>query len=218
MYSRISDSGAFKKKIDLALLTLEDLLIHGESATIKSGLSRLNSRESVCSQGDQESAVSSSSRRVRGKLPKFKKFNGHPQDWQEFWDSYQSVIHDNEELSGVDKFSYLKYYLEEPAKKVIAGFSLTAKHYKEVVKLLEQRYAKPTTIKNAHITDLLYAQAVFSEINVTKLRELYDKIETHYRGVESAWYKGGILFKHRGLSTLDKNFRCRKVKLGTWNK
>ena len=32
----VSDSGAFKEKIDLALLTLEVLLIHGESATIKS--------------------------------------------------------------------------------------------------------------------------------------------------------------------------------------
>ena len=68
----------------------------------------------------------------------------------------------------------MKYYLEEPAKKVIAGFSLTAKHYKEAVKLLEQRYAKPTTIKNAH---------------VTKLRELYDKIETHYRGLKALGIK-----------------------------
>ena len=142
-----------------------------------------------------------------------KKFTGRPQDWQEFWDSYQSAIHDNEELSDV-----LKYYLEEPAKKVIAGFSLTAKHYKEAVKLLEQRYVKTTIMKNAHITDLLYAQAVFSEKNVTKLKELYDKIETHYRGVESPWCKGGVLFKHRGLSTHDKNSRCRKVKHGTWNK
>eukprot|EP00112_Aurelia_sp_Birch-Aquarium-sp1_P018768 Seg453.10 transcript_id=Seg453.10/GoldUCD/mRNA.D3Y31 product="hypothetical protein" protein_id=Seg453.10/GoldUCD/D3Y31 len=54
-------------------------------------------------------------RRVDAKLPKseLKKFTGRPQDWQEFWDSFKSTIHKNEELSDVDKFTYLKYYLEE---------------------------------------------------------------------------------------------------------
>ena len=93
-----SESVAFKENIDLALLTLEDRLSHGESATIRSGISRQNSRESVYSHGSQESASPSTSRRVRAKLPKLelKKFTGHPQDWQEFWDSYQSAIHDND--------------------------------------------------------------------------------------------------------------------------
>ena len=186
----VSDAGVFKEQIDQALLKLEEHFTQGESRGLSS-FSRQFSKDSICSQDSQVSATSSATHRVRAKLPKLelKKFTGRPQDWQEFWDSYQSAIHDNEELSDVDKFSYLKYYLEEPAKKVIAGFSLTAKNYKEALNLLEQRYAKPTTIKNAHINDLLYAQAVLNERNVSKMRELYDKIETHYRGLNALGIK-----------------------------
>ena len=43
---------------------------------------------------------------VRAKLPKLevKKFNGKLSEWQEFWDSFDSAIHQNNGLSNVDKF------------------------------------------------------------------------------------------------------------------
>ena len=41
---------------------------------------------------------------VKAKLPKLevKKFGGKIQEWQEFWDSFQSSINENESLSAVD--------------------------------------------------------------------------------------------------------------------
>ena len=47
--------------------------------------------------------------RPRIKLPKLtlKKFNGDITNWTTFWDSYESTIHLNPELSAVDKFNYL---------------------------------------------------------------------------------------------------------------
>jgi len=95
-----------------------------------------------------------------------KKFSGHLVDWPEFWDGFKTAVHENEELSNVDKFSYLRHYLEEPAKKVISGFSLTEKNY--ALKLLEQ-FVKPTIIKRAHINELLNAPPVFNERNVGRL-------------------------------------------------
>ena len=92
---------------------------------------------------------------------------------------------DNEEISEVDKFSYLRNYLEEPAKKVISGFSLTEANYRKALELLQNRFAKPTVIKRAHINELINAQPVFSEKNIGRLRELNDLIETHYRALEA---------------------------------
>jgi hypothetical protein len=64
---------------------------------------------------------------VRAKLPKreLRTFNGKICEWQEFWDGFSSSIDNNEQLSDVDKFAYLRGLLEEPAKSTIAGFSLT---------------------------------------------------------------------------------------------
>ena len=44
------------------------------------------------------------------KLPKISlpKFDGNIIKWQSFWDSFESAVHNNETLSNVQKFNYLK--------------------------------------------------------------------------------------------------------------
>ena len=73
------------------------------------------------------------------KLPKLelRKFSGKIAEWPEFWDGFQSVIHDNEQLVKVDKFKYLRSYLEEPASSVVGGFPLTDADYDSVIEMLK---------------------------------------------------------------------------------
>ena len=124
-------------------------------------------------------------RNVRAKLPKLevKKFKGHIHEWQEFWDSFESSIHRNESLSEVDKFSYLRGLIEGPAKATIAGFALTSANYRAAVELLERRFGKKTAIRRAHINELLKVAPVYGEKDTTRIRTLYDTVETHYRGL-----------------------------------
>lgn len=74
---------------------------------------------------------------VRAKLPKLevKRFGGKIQEWQEFWDSFDSSVNQNDALSEVDKFAYLKGLLIGPAQTTIAGFTLTSSNYKEALEL-----------------------------------------------------------------------------------
>ena len=65
------------------------------------------------------------------------------------------------------------------------GFKLTENNYEAALDLLKQRFAKPSVIKRAHIRDLMNFQAVFNERSVFKMRELYDTVETHFRGLEA---------------------------------
>jgi hypothetical protein len=55
----------------------------------------------------------------RVKLPKLtlRAFNGDITTWTTFWDSYESAIHKNSELSDIDKFNYLKSLLERTAQE-----------------------------------------------------------------------------------------------------
>ena len=68
---------------------------------------------------------------VRAKLPRLevRKFSGNIPEWQEFWDSFESSIHHNTNLADVDKFSYLRGLLIEPARSTIVGFALTSENY-----------------------------------------------------------------------------------------
>eukprot|EP00794_Sanderia_malayensis_P003851 gene3851-biopygen3280 len=150
-------------------------------------LFRASSHENLCSKASTSSDIVTEIRGRRVKLPKLelKRFGRRISDWQEFWDGCKSAVHDDSEFAKVDKFKYLRSYLEEPARSVVTGFALTEADCDAAIELLKARYAKPSVIKRAHIDDLLNLNPVFHEKNVTRLRNLHDQIETRYRAMET---------------------------------
>ena len=72
-----------------------------------------------------------------------------------------------------------------PAKSVVNGLALTDTDYDLAVGLLRSRYAKPGVIRCAHISELINIAPVFNEKSVKRLRNLRDKIETKFRGMEA---------------------------------
>ena len=66
-------------------------------------------------------------------LPKLEisKFNGDHTKWQSFFDSFQAAVGKSTNFTGVEKFNYLRCFLEGHALHAIAGFSLTNDNYKE---------------------------------------------------------------------------------------
>ena len=135
------------------------------------------------------SSASSSSIKTTAKLPKLevKKFSGRIQEWQEFWDSFESAIDSNKSLSAVDKFAYLRSLIVEPARSTIAGFALdlTSANYTTAVEVLKKRYGKETAIQRAHVNDLLNLPPVFIDKDTGQLRKLYDGCESHFRGLKA---------------------------------
>ena len=79
----------------------------------------------------------------------------------------------------------MRHFLEDSARKVISGLELTAVNYKEAIKLLEKRFAKPEIIKNAHINSIIKAPTIFNEKSVGRIRELLDLVENHHRGLQA---------------------------------
>ncbi|CAB4026330.1 Hypothetical predicted protein [Paramuricea clavata] len=98
------------------------------------------------------------------KLPKLslKKFKGDIKEWTPFWDSYTSAIHDNLDLSDIDKFNYLNSLLESKAAEAIAGLKITSANYQEAVDVLNQRFGDKQQIINSHMDSLLQLPAVTS--------------------------------------------------------
>ena len=75
-------------------------------------------------------------------LPKISlpRFSGNPLKWSGFWDSLNSAVHNNPELSEAEKFNYLRSLLEGFAHDAIAGLMLSSASYKEAIEILNKRF------------------------------------------------------------------------------
>ena len=74
------------------------------------------------------------------KLPKFmlKKFTGDPLEWKRFQETYEAVVGQNESLSEVKKFTYLRGYLLGTTFQAIEGFPLTSEMWKTCLEVIER--------------------------------------------------------------------------------
>ncbi len=120
---------------------------------------------------------------VKPKLPKLTlpKFKGVVTMWNTFWDSYESAIHTNDDISPIDKFNYLNSLLEGPALRAIQGLTLTSTNYNAAIEILNHRLQQIVT---AHMDELLKIQPCATD-KLSALRFVYDKISVHVRGFTS---------------------------------
>ena len=120
-------------------------------------------------------------------LPKLEidKFDGDVINWSSFWDQFTSAIHENDSLSEINKFTYLKSFLCDSAKLTISGRSLSSENYKEAIDLLKQRYGNTQVLINAFMKKFVQLPAVQNSNNVKWLRLFYDQIETSVRNLKT---------------------------------
>ena len=91
------------------------------------------------------------------RLPKLDlpRYSGDPLGWQTFWDSFEAAVHSNSNLTGVEKFNYLRAQLDGEASRTVSGLTLTDANYEQSVTLLQSRFGKKQRIINAHMQALL---------------------------------------------------------------
>ena len=121
------------------------------------------------------------------KLPKLtlRKFGGGLTSWATFWDSFESSIHQNPDLSQVDKFNYLHSLVDGTAAEAIAGLALTSSNYEVAIKVLKKRFGYKQQQISKHMDVLLQLEGVNSSLNIKGLRYLYDKVESQVRSLKA---------------------------------
>ena len=132
-------------------------------------------------------ATPAGSQSSRVRLPKLqlRSFGGDLTKWTSFWESFESAVHNNEDLSEVEKFNYLTSLLERSAREAISGLALTAANCSEAVDTLKKRFGSKPQIVNKHMEDLLQVEGVTSSQNARALRQLFDHVSSHVRSLKS---------------------------------
>ena len=158
------------------------------------------------------------------RLPRLnlKTFDGNPLAFQPFWDIFKSTVHNNKGIDEVSKFNYLKSLLEGKAKACLLGLDTTSENYKHAIDLLHERFGDPQNIINAHMDSLLSLRQVKTD-NVEQLREIYDVIEIHTRGLTSfdiSTKNYGPILNSIVMSKLPHNIKLdisRQMPSGKWD-
>ncbi len=151
-------------------------------------------------------------------LPKLK---GQVTKWGSFWDSYSSAIHDNSEISKIDKFNYLNSLLEGAALRAIQGLTLTGANYGSAIEILKDRFGKPQQIITAHMDEILKIPACTGD-RLSSLRFVYDSLSVHVRGLQPLGISPdeyGSLLVPTIMAKLPKDIRlevARKSANGVW--
>ncbi|KAK2549503.1 hypothetical protein P5673_030047, partial [Acropora cervicornis] len=163
---------------------------HVYSILAKIDLRLEEGKHGVCKQTpvtNQEISNTGNTKSAKVKLPKIelKSFSGNYQEWQGFWDTFQSAVDGNTSISAIEKFTYLKSCVTSNAESAIAGLPLTADNYKVAIDILKDRFGKPQLLISNYMDALLKLPSVNSVHETKKLRELFDKIEINIRGLNA---------------------------------
>lgn len=108
------------------------------------------------------------------KLPSF---SGQYNDWIDFRDCFKSLIHENNELTKVQKFYYLRSSLEKEALNLIQSIQVSDANYIDAWELLIcERYEQKAILVYNHIRALFEYPKLEYE-NHYKLRNFYDSLQ-----------------------------------------
>ena len=121
---------------------------------------------------------------VQMKLPKLQLpiFEGDILQWQEFWDIYNSAVHE-QDIPNVTKFSYLKGSLRNSAAAAICGISVMNDNYPVAIHILEDKFGKKEAIIEALYSQLQHLPTVTNRF--TEVKSTYETIERILRQLEA---------------------------------
>ena len=81
----------------------------------------------------------------------------------------------------MDRFNYLRSYLEGPALAAIAGFLLTEANYHNAIELLITRFGNKQCIISSHVEQLLKLPNAVSSRDTQKVKKLLKLIHVDYK-------------------------------------
>ena len=110
-------------------------------------------------------------------------FSGNPIEWKHFWQIYENEIDRRSDLTGAQKFCYLKGQLKDEALQIINGLDPSNNNYREAVTLLKSNFDKPYLIRENHLK-ILFELKCYGE-NSEELKKFKAKYNCCLRGLQA---------------------------------
>ncbi|XP_058840761.1 uncharacterized protein LOC131696228 [Topomyia yanbarensis] len=114
------------------------------------------------------------------RLPEIKipEFNGNIEDWSNFHDVFDSMIHKNLTLPNIQKLHYLRASLKGDAARIIQSIQTSGNNYPIAWKLITDRFDNTNLLVKQHVSALFNIPPVRKE-SASGLSDLVDNFERH---------------------------------------
>ena len=113
-----------------------------------------------------------------------RKFSGDPLDWKSSKETFEAAVHNNDNISNIEKFTYLRTYLDNSALQATERFPLTNENYTAAWQLLDERYGNEQLIIYYHMNNLIKLDPIIQPSG-KEMRKLRDTIESNVRALRS---------------------------------
>lgn len=171
---------------------------------------RMTAKEAPVVSASQAPSSASHASHHRVKLPQVElpKYDGKPDGWIQFRDSFKALIHDETSLSSAIKFRYLKECITDKLSP-IAQLPESAEGYADAWKLVCDQYEDPRRITAAHFNQILAAKKMNAE-SYEDIQGLYNETLSNFNAVSKLMNKDELFdafVAHLTLSKLDHHSR-----------
>lgn len=112
------------------------------------------------------------------------KFDGNYENWLEFRDTFESLIHKDNTLEDAYKFHYLRGSLTGGARQIIASLEFSSENYKTAWELICNRFNNNRILVQNHLKGLFNVKKV-SEPSSHSIRRILDEITKHLRALRT---------------------------------
>ncbi|XP_062541273.1 uncharacterized protein LOC134209293 [Armigeres subalbatus] len=154
---------------------LEVTYINGLSSFEKA-IANKNKEETFCNTANKDS--------VRLPSIDLPTFSGHGENWLEWFDKFNTLIHRRKSLAVIQKFEYLKLSLRSEALGLIDSLPTTDDNYSIAYDMIVKRYNNPKLLVQRHTRELFELKSVETE-SASGLRNLFDNARKHLRCLEN---------------------------------
>lgn len=111
-------------------------------------------------------------------------FEGAPEKWRAFIESYNNHIHNNTKLNDMTKFQYLRNLTKGEGARPIQSIEFIADNYEEARRLLIDRFDKPNQIAEHHIRGLFSLKRI-EKATSSNILFLLDEVNSHLRSLQT---------------------------------
>ncbi|UYV76241.1 hypothetical protein LAZ67_13003144 [Cordylochernes scorpioides] len=139
-------------------------------------------------QQERKGSTSASMEKRICKLPKLEllKFNGTLKEWLPWWGQFER-IHQDDSLSGIDKFHYLHQAVTKGsrAQKFLEGYTVTEANYIKAIEALKEKFGDRVLLTEMYVRQLLELIVERASSQRRTLADLYDPLVASLRSLES---------------------------------
>lgn len=184
----------------------EKIFKRADSINTNASSSNVGGNAHICIKNDNTESINPNVNSIVKLAPlEIPQFSGAYTEWAAYHDIFSALVHNNDKISDIQKFFYLRSSLSGDAESVIKCLQTTADNYNAAWNSLIQRYDNKKVLIQVHTQAIFDLEPIKKESS-SQLRKLVDALSGHMKALESLGERPsqwGALLMHLVVSKLD---------------